>query len=78
MSVLLWSLILSIALSGWNSRWDRFRGADWPLDLHAWLSSALQISVMLHLAGVALSSALERQNLVGTMPRSLTFNTSAM
>jgi hypothetical protein len=29
--------------AAWISRWDRFSGADWPLDLHAWLSSALQI-----------------------------------
>ena len=62
MSVLLWSLILFLALSGWISRWDRFWGADWPRELHAWLSVALQASVVLHLTGVAISSALERQN----------------
>jgi cytochrome b len=67
MSVLLWSLILCLALSGWISRWDRFWGADWPLEMHAWLSVALQISVALHLTGVAVSSALERQNLVRAM-----------
>ena len=60
----LWSLVLFLALSGWISRWDRFWGADWPLELHAWLSFALQVSVVLHLGGVAVSSALERQNLV--------------
>jgi len=57
-------LVLFLALSGWISRWDRFWGADWPLELHAWLSFALQVSVVLHLGGVAVSSALERQNLV--------------
>src|SRR5688572_31814492 len=61
MSVLLWALVLCLALSGWISRWDRFWGADWPLELHEWLSVALQVSVVLHLTGVAISSALERQ-----------------
>ena len=32
-----------------------------------WLAFALQISVALHLGGVAISSALERQNLVRAM-----------
>ena len=67
MSALLWSLVLFLALSGWISRWDRFWGADWPLELHAWLSFTLQVSVVLHLGGVAVSSALERQNLVRAM-----------
>jgi cytochrome b len=67
MSLLLWTLVLLLALTGWISRWDRFWGEDWPIDLHAALSYALQVCVVLHLAGVALSSYLERQNLVRGM-----------
>ncbi len=67
MSLLLWTLVLLLALTGWISRWDRFWGDDWPVDLHAVLSCAVQVCVVLHLAGVALSSYLERQNLVRGM-----------
>ena len=67
MTLLLWTLVLLLALTGWVSRWDRFWGEDWPLDLHSWLSCILQVCVVLHLLGVAVGSILERQNLVRGM-----------
>lgn len=67
MALLLWALVIGLALSGWLSRLDRYWGADWPIDIHSSLALALQICVLLHLAGVALSSLLERQNLVAAM-----------
>jgi cytochrome b len=67
MTLLLWLLVLLLGLTGWVSRWDRFWGEDWPQDLHAVLACGLQGAVLLHLAGVVLSSALERQNLVKAM-----------
>ncbi len=67
MSILLWSLVLGLAATGWISRWDRFWGEDWPVEIHAGLSLALKCAVLLHLAGVAVSSLLERQNLVVSM-----------
>lgn len=67
MSLLLWTLVLLLALSGWVSRWDRFWGEDWPQDIHSLLSTILQVCVILHLLGVVVSSLLERQNLVRGM-----------
>ena len=67
MTLLLWLLVMLLGLSGWISRWDRFWGEDWPVDLHVLLSGTLQVCVVLHLLGVALSSVLERQNLVRSM-----------
>jgi cytochrome b len=67
MALLLWMLVALLGLTGWISRWDRFWGEAWPVDLHAVLSKVLQICVVLHLLGVALSSILERQNLARSM-----------
>jgi len=67
MALTMWALVLGLALSGWVSRWDRFWGEDWPIEIHSYLSLALQICVALHVLGVAASSLLERQNLVLAM-----------
>jgi cytochrome b len=67
MTLLLWTLVLLLALTGWVSRWDRFWGEDWPQESHSWLSYILQLCVILHLLGVAVGSVLERQNLVRGM-----------
>ena len=60
---LLWTLVMLLALTGWISRTDALWGEDWPIDLHGWLADALWISVVLHLAGMALTSVLQRENL---------------
>ena len=67
MSILLWTLVLGLAITGWISRLDKYWGADWPIDIHIAFSLALQIAVVLHLAGVVISSLLERQNLAVSM-----------
>lgn len=67
MTLSLWTLVLLLALSGWVSRRDRFWGEDWPLLIHESLVWALQICIVVHLAGVVLSSVLERQNLLRAM-----------
>lgn len=67
MTLTLWLLVLLLGLTGWISRWDRYWGEDWPLEIHAALVLALEACVILHLCGVALSSLLEKQNLVKAM-----------
>ena len=67
MSLLLWSLILLLAASGWISRLDRFWGEDWPVDFHESVALVLQVCIVLHLLGVVASSLLERQNLAWSM-----------
>lgn len=67
MTLWLWCLVLLLGLSGWVGRWDRFWGEDWPQDLHAAFALMLEVSVIVHLAGVVISSLLERQNLVAAM-----------
>jgi cytochrome b len=67
MAWILWSLVMTLAITGFVARLDAFWGDDWPVVIHAWLSTALQIAVVLHLLGVIASSVLERQNLVAAM-----------
>lgn len=67
MSLLLWTLVLGLAATGWVSRLDRYWGEDWPTEIHGVLAVALQVCVVLHLAGVVASSLLERQNLITAM-----------
>jgi cytochrome b len=67
MAWILWSLVIALAISGFMARLDAFWGEDWPVAIHAWLSTALQIAVVLHLLGVIGSSVLEKQNLVAAM-----------
>ena len=67
MALVLWTLVLLLALTGWIARTDRFWGEDWPVDLHAWLADALLACVILHLLGAVAASVLERQNLIFSM-----------
>ena len=64
---LLWLLVLLLGLTGWISRLDAFWGEDWPVDLHAWLSDALIVCVVVHLLGVASMSWHWRENLPASM-----------
>jgi cytochrome b len=67
MALLIWTLVVLLALTGWVSRWDRYWGEDWPIEIHAWLAQGLQACIVLHLVGVLTSSLIERQNLVRGM-----------
>ena len=63
----MWILIILLALTGWLSRTDAYWGEDWPVDLHAFFSNALQVLVILHVAAVVLMSALQKKNLIKPM-----------
>lgn len=64
MALVLWGLLLLLALSGWVSRWDMFWGEESVELVHTLLSYLLQGCLVLHIAGVFVSSRAERQNLV--------------
>jgi cytochrome b len=64
---LLWLLVLALAVTGWASRLDAFWGDERVTDLHALLADALLVSVVVHLAGVALMSWRWRENLPASM-----------
>jgi cytochrome b len=67
MALLLWLLILALAVSGWIMRLDAFWGEDWPQEIHAWLSVALELCVCVHFAAAVLMSFWTRENLIGAM-----------
>lgn len=64
---LIWTLVLSLGLTGWMSRLDAFWGDETVQGLHLWLSNVLLAAVVLHLAGVATMSILWRENLPAGM-----------
>ena len=64
---IIWLLITLLALTGWLSRTDAYWGEDWPVDLHAFFSNALQVMVVLHLIAVLLMSKLQKKNLAKQM-----------
>lgn len=53
---LIWSLVIALGISGWMMSLDQFWGEEWLEDIHENLSTALQILIVTHLAGVALDS----------------------
>lgn len=64
---LLWTLVLLLGVTGWMTRLDAFWGDDGLHDLHAALADLLLAAVVLHLAGVAVMSALRRELLPAAM-----------
>jgi cytochrome b len=67
MALLLWFLILALAVSGWIMRLDAFWGEDWPQEIHAWLSIAVEVCVCVHVAAAILMSLWTRENLIRAM-----------
>lgn len=63
--VLLLGMALAAIASGWATYNDL--GGDWLEEAHEFLAGAMLAVVGVHLAGVALSSWLHRENLVGAM-----------
>ncbi|SAL40612.1 cytochrome B561 [Caballeronia arvi] len=67
MALLLWFLILALAVSGWIMRLDAFWGEDWPQEIHAWLSIAVEVCVCVHVVAAILMSLWTRENLIRAM-----------
>jgi cytochrome b len=63
----MWGMIALLALTGWLSRTDAFWGEDWPVDLHAVLSYALMVLVVVHVVAVVIVSHLSQQALLRQM-----------
>jgi cytochrome b len=61
-------LLLAIStLTGWLSTTVRFFGVWWVEDTHGWVSDAVIVVVVIHVAGVLLMCALQKENLVRAM-----------
>ena len=67
MSMVLWSLVLLVCLSGWLYTTDRYWGVEWVETLHRYLTNGLLACVGIHVAGVIVSSIHDRENLVMSM-----------
>lgn len=67
MMLALWILILSLVVTGWMSRLDRFWGEDGPKDIHAILAYVLLALVCLHVVAAVLMGRLHQENLILAM-----------
>ena len=67
MIVVLLVMVLIAGISGWMSDTDRFFGVAWVDHLHHYSAHLLLIFIVFHLAGVAASSLLHRENLIRAM-----------
>ncbi|MBV8156199.1 MAG: cytochrome b/b6 domain-containing protein, partial [Dyella sp.] len=63
----MWTLILSLAVTGWISRLDPFWGEDWPIDIHHWLANTLLGLVILHVIAAVAMSIKGGENLIAAM-----------
>jgi cytochrome b len=64
---LMWSLIATLALTGWLSRTDMFWGEDWPVQTHEILADMLLGLIAMHLIAVLIMSKLQKKNLIKNM-----------
>ena len=67
MALLLWTLVLLVAVTGWMLQLDAFWGDDRVASVHALLAYALGGCAVLHVGGVVVTSTLQRSNLVAAM-----------
>ena len=67
MLVLMLVLLAISILTGWLSTTVRFFGVWWIEDTHRYVSDAVIILVVIHIAGVLLMCVLQRENLVPSM-----------
>jgi cytochrome b len=67
MVIALLSMVMLVGSTGWLYTTDRFWGVPWVEELHETLSDLLIAFVVLHIAGVAFTSARRRENLVAAM-----------
>jgi cytochrome b len=67
MSVALLALLLVSAISGWMQITERFFGVDWVEKVHTYSSNLVLILAAVHVLGVLLMCALQKENLVRAM-----------
>jgi len=67
MSLLLWTMVLLVCISGWLYTTDRYWGVEWVESLHRLLTNALLACVGLHIIGVIVASWHDRENLIFSM-----------
>ena len=67
MAFVLWGLLLVVVITGWMLQLDAFWGNESLQSLHAAASYALATSAVVHVAGVLVTSAVTRTNLVKAM-----------
>ena len=67
MSVVLLALLTVSTVSGWMQITERFFGVDWVEKLHTWSSNLVLAVVVVHVLGVLLMCALQKENLVRAM-----------
>ncbi len=60
-------LLVLVIFSGWLSETNRFFGVPWVDHLHHISAHLLMLMVLVHVAGVVVSSVLHRENLVRAM-----------
>jgi cytochrome b len=69
-SAMLVALLLLLGIStvtGWMSTTVRFFGVPWVEDSHSYVSNAVIVLVVVHVLGVLLMCALQRENLIRAM-----------
>lgn len=54
--LLIWAGIISLGITGWMMGLDAYWGEEWLEEIHASISTAVQVLVALHLAGILLDS----------------------
>ena len=67
MAVALLLLTAVSCISGWMQITERWFGIDWVEQLHTWSSHAVLVLAVVHVLGVLLMCALQRENLVMAM-----------
>lgn len=54
--ILIWVGVISLGVSGWMMGLDAYWGEEWLEEIHAQISTGIQVLVVIHLAGLALDS----------------------
>jgi cytochrome b len=67
MIVALLSAVAAAGATGWLATTERYWGVEWVEELHEACANALLVLAGLHVAGVALTSLRQRENLVRAM-----------
>jgi cytochrome b len=67
MAMLLWSSVGLLTATGWALTTDLLWGYAWPILIHAAIAWAMLALIVLHVAGVLLTTLQHRENLVVAM-----------